>query len=110
MSDGFTAVSVGDWIVWDDRLGYSSTPRYEASEVKKVAAKTLTVSHTGWRDRRLVDPRILFSGSGTDAAMVLERLKSSVALMEGEIKACRERHAARVQTIAAKATSQSGAA
>lgn len=89
----------GQWLVWNGASAWSD-PRYEAAEIGKVTAKTVTYRSSWGRDtRRNIDGSEVWSGPEAEAKALAVRLNSSVGLMKDEVRRSRERHSERVSNL-----------
>jgi len=90
---------VGHWLVWNGASSWND-PRYEAAEISKVTAKTVTYRSLWGRDtRKNIDGNELWSGPEAEAKALVVRLNSSVGLMKDEVRRSRERHSERVSKL-----------
>ena len=99
---------VGRWLVWDASSWHSSS-RYEAAEIVKVTAKTLTYKGTWGREtRKNIDASEVWAGPEAQAKALAERLNSSSGLMVDELRRSRERHRERVSRLVQAARQSRG--
>lgn len=92
-------ITVGQWLVWN---AWGVKPRYEAAEVVKITAKTVTHSGLWGREtRRTISGDEVWCGPEADAKALVKRLNSSSSLMADEQRRSRERHNERVQKLIA---------
>ncbi|GEM_PF-6662609 len=99
---------VGQWLVWD-ASGWHSSPRYEAAEIVKVTAKTVTYKGVWGREtRKNIDGSEVWSGPKAEAKALAERLNSSSGLMKDELRRSHERHRERVSKLVQAARQSRG--
>jgi len=96
-----STVSVGDYCIHQDTFS-----REVLGPVEKVTERTLTVpARWGSKPSRVLRSSVLFTGPKDACQGLLEKLKSSQALCNKEIRESGDRHANRMKRLIAEAQS-----